>query len=116
AVGAVPAGQVRRSAFFLHGTTVGLNAVLERRGAVVGLLATRGFRDALEIRRGDRPDPYNLFPPPARPLVPRRLRLPVTERIRADGVVHHPLDEADVLQALATFPPDAPNSIPFSFI
>jgi N-methylhydantoinase A len=116
AVGAVPAEQVRRSAFFLHGTTVGLNAVLERRGAVVGLLATRGFRDALEIRRGDRPDPYDLFPPPARPLVPRRLRLPVTERIRADGVVHQPLDEDDVLRALATFRKDGVDSIAISFI
>src|SRR5262245_3224763 len=116
AVGEVPAMQVRRSAFFLHGTTVGLNAVLERRGAVVGLLATRGFRDALEIRRGDRPDPYDLFPPPAQPLVPRRLRLPVTERIRADGVVHHPLDEADVLQALATFREEGVDSIAISFI
>jgi N-methylhydantoinase A len=116
AVGAVPAEQVRRSAFFLHGTTVGLNAVLERRGAVVGLLATRGFRDVLEIRRGDRPDPYDLFPPPARPLVPRRLRLPVSERIRADGVVHEPLGEDDVLQALATFREEGVGSIAISFI
>jgi N-methylhydantoinase A len=116
AVGALPAEQVRRSAFFLHGTTVGLNALLERRGAVVGLLATRGFRDALEIRRGDRPDPYDLFPPPARPLVPRRLRLPVTERIRADGVVHEPLDERDVLQAAATFSEEGVDSIAVSFI
>jgi len=116
AVEAMPAEQVRRSAFFLHGTTVGLNAVLERRGAVVGLLATRGFRDALEIRRGDRPDPYDLFPPAARPLVPRRLRLPVTERIRADGAVHQPLDEDDVLQAAATFREDGVGSIAISFI
>jgi N-methylhydantoinase A len=116
AVGAVPAEQVRRSAFFLHGTTVGLNAVLERRGAVVGLLATRGFRDALEIRRGDRPDPYDLFPPPARPLVPRRLRLPVTERMRADGAVHEPLDEDDVLRAAAAFDEEGVGSIAVSFI
>ena len=99
----VSAEQVRRSEFFLHGTTVGLNSLLERRGAVVGLLATRGFRDALEIRRGDRDDPYDLFPAPARPLVPRRLRLPVTERLRADGAVHVPLEEKDVRGAVATF-------------
>src|SRR5918912_11520 len=96
---AVAADDVRRAAFFLHGTTVGLNSLLQRRGAVVGLLATRGFRDVLEIRRGDREDPYDLFPPPARPLVPRRLRLPVAERIRADGAVHEPLDEDDVRRA-----------------
>src|SRR5262249_17883796 len=56
------------------------------------------------------------FLPPARPLGPRRLRLPVTERIRADGVVHHPLDEADVLQALATFREEGVDSIAISFI
>src|SRR5690349_16055885 len=46
---------------FVHGTTVGLNALLERRGATVGLLVTEGFRDVLELRRGDRSDPYDLF-------------------------------------------------------
>src|SRR5215212_131012 len=85
---ATPPELLRIAEFFLHGTTVGLNALLERRGAVVGLLATRGFRDVLEIRRGDRDEMYNLFwrQPPA--LVPRRLRVPVTERIRANGEIH----------------------------
>jgi N-methylhydantoinase A len=112
----VSAEQVRRSEFFLHGTTVGLNSLLERRGAVVGLLATRGFRDALEIRRGDREDPYDLFPAPARPLVPRRLRLPVTERLRADGAVHVPLEEEDVRGAVATFIEEGVDSVAVSFI
>src|SRR5919198_4036803 len=84
---AVPEELVRGAEFFLHGTTVGLNSLLERRGAVVGLLATRGFRDILEVRRGDRDEPYNLFWTPPPPLVPRYLRLPVTERICADGAV-----------------------------
>ena len=65
-----------RTGYFLHGTTVGLNSLLTRTGAVVGLLATKGFRDILETRRGDRDEPYNLFWRPPAPLVPRRLRLP----------------------------------------
>ena len=113
---AVTPEQVRRAEYFLHGTTVGLNSLLERRGAVVGLLATRGFRDALEIRRGDRDDPYDLFPPPTRPLVPRRLRLPVTERIRADGGVHTSLDEEDVRRAVAVFGEEGVASVAVSFI
>ena len=58
---------IAQTQYFLHGTTVGLNALLERRGANVGLLATKGFRDILEIRRGDRDEMYNLFwqPPPS---------------------------------------------------
>src|ERR687885_2625966 len=67
-------GDLAHGAAFVHGTTVGLNALLERRGATVGLLATRGFRDILEVRRGDREDPYDLFWRPPAPLVPRRLR------------------------------------------
>jgi N-methylhydantoinase A len=113
---AVADDRIGRAEYFLHGTTVGLNSLLERRGAAVGLLATRGFRDALEIRRGDRDDPYDLFPPPARPLVPRRLRLPVTERIRADGAVHAALVEDDVRQALATFGDEGVESVAVSFI
>jgi N-methylhydantoinase A len=113
---AVARAKVRESEYFLHGTTVGLNSLLERRGAVVGLLATRGFRDALEIRRGDRDDPYDLFPPPTRPLVPRRLRLPVTERIRADGAVHTPLAEEDVRRALTVFDDECVASVAVSFI
>jgi N-methylhydantoinase A len=102
--------------FFLHGTTVGLNALLERRGAIVGLLATRGFRDVLEIRRGDRDDMYDLFWKAPDPLVPRRLRLPVEERIRADGTLEAPLVEEDVLQALDLFASEGVDSIAVAFV
>ena len=61
--------------YFLHATTVGLNALLERKGATVGLLTTEGFRDTLEIGRGDRAEMYNLKWNPPKPLVPRKLRL-----------------------------------------
>jgi N-methylhydantoinase A len=112
-VGEIP---VDRSRLFLHGTTVGLNALLERRGATVGLLATRGFRDVLEIRRGDRADMYDLFWSPPEPLVPRRLRLPVSERILADGAIESPLAGEDVLRALELFAAEGVDSIAVAFI
>ncbi len=84
--------EIARCSHFLHGTTVGLNALIERRGATVGLITTTGFRDVLEIGRGDRPDPYDLRPLPKDPLVPRRRRMEVQERISARGTVVRPLD------------------------
>jgi N-methylhydantoinase A len=109
-------GLLQSAEFFLHGTTVGLNALLERRGAAVGLLATEGFRDVLETRRGDRDDPYNLFWRPPEPLVPRDLRLPVTERVLADGAVETPLDPDDVASAYETFRAAGVTSIAIAFL
>ncbi len=108
--------QIQTSQFFLHGTTVGLNALLQRQGARVGLLCTRGFRDILEIRRGDRDEMYNLFWAPAPPLVPRRLRLPVTERVRADGIVHIEIDPDDVAAAYAVFVREEVDTIAIAFL
>jgi len=86
----------------VHGTTVTTNAVLTGDVARVGLLTTRGFRDALAMRRGIREAQYdNRYAAPP-PLVPRWLRLPVTERIDATGAVLTPLDAADVDAALDT--------------
>ncbi len=113
---AVPSELVAASEYFLHGTTVGLNSLLERKGASVGLLATRGFRDVLEIRRGDRDDPYDLFWKHPPPLVPRRLRVPVTERIRADGSIHTPLDEEDVRRAVERFRAEGVDCVAVSFL
>jgi N-methylhydantoinase A len=77
-----------RPAAVAHGTTIVTNAIVERRGAVVGLVATRGFRDVLEIARQNRQHLYDLrLPARSDPLVPRRLRLPVSERMAADGAV-----------------------------
>ena len=112
----VPADLLRSAVYFLHGTTVGLNALLERRGDPVGLLATKGFRDVLEIGRGDRADPYDLFWRRPEPLVPRALRRPVTERVQADGTVLTPLDPADVLQAFAVFAEAGVASIAVAFL
>src|SRR5262245_3091493 len=63
----------------VHGTTVATNALLEGRGALVGLLTTAGHRDIIEMREGLKPERYNLRMPPPAPLVPRELRLPITE-------------------------------------
>src|ERR1700751_2118394 len=84
----------------IHGTTLATNALIERKGAKTALLTTEGFRDVLEIRHENRFEQYdvNIDLPP--PLVPRRLRLPVRERIDAQGNVLVPLDEASVTQAL----------------
>jgi len=101
---------------FVHGTTVGLNALLERRGAVVGLLATKGFRDVLEIRRGDRDDPYDLFWSGPAPLVPRSLRQPIGGRIKADGTEHEPLSHGDVKAAAEAFAAAGVDAVAIAFM
>ena len=78
-----------------HGTTAGLNAFLERRGARVALLTTRGFRDVYELGRANRPDMYNVRYRQPTPLVPRRWIFEIDERLAADGsVIVAPDDEA----------------------
>jgi len=81
---------------FLHGSTVAINTLLERKGAATALLITQGFRDIYEIGRINRPDAYNLFFRKHVPLVRRSLRFEVRERLLADGSVNIPLDEAGV--------------------
>ena len=84
---------VAGASFFVHGSTVTINAVLERKGARTGLITTQGFRDVYEIGRGNRPEGYNLFFKRPVPLVPRDLRLEVDERLYATGEVLTPLGE-----------------------
>jgi N-methylhydantoinase A len=85
----------------VHGTTVATNALLEHRGAKVGLLTTEGHRDVIEMREGLKDDRYNLRLPPPEQLVPRKLRLGVRERMRADGRVETPLDQDSLNRAIA---------------
>jgi len=85
----------------VHGTTVATNALLEHKGAKLGLLTTEGHRDVVEMREGLKDDRYNLRMPPPEQLVPRRLRLPVRERLRADGRVETPLDPQSLEAAIA---------------
>lgn len=86
----------------VHGTTVATNALLERKGARVGLLTTDGHRDVIEMREGLKDDRYNLRMTPPVPLVPRHLRLGVRERLRWDGSVEIPLNRASLRAALDT--------------
>lgn len=90
--------------YLVHGTTIGTNALIERKGARVGLITTRGFRDVLEIARIERPDEglYDMSVDLPEPLVPRFLRLEVDERVGADGEVVKPLDRQSVIGALET--------------
>jgi N-methylhydantoinase A len=84
----------------VHGTTVATNALLERKGARVGLLTTEGHRDVLEMREGLKDDRYDLRQPPPEPLVPRELRLAVRERMRADGRIETALDGRSLDEAI----------------
>jgi 5-oxoprolinase (ATP-hydrolysing)/N-methylhydantoinase A len=77
----------------IHGTTVATNAVLERQGARTALVTTAGFRDVLELRRMRMPDVYDYFWMKPAPLIERRLRFEIDERLAADGTVLVPLSE-----------------------
>ncbi len=90
-----------------HGSTVGTNALLERRGAVTALVTTAGFEDVLAIGRQDRPSLYDLDQTVEPPLVPEERRLGVAERVYFDGRVGTPLEPAEVARvasALASIP------------
>jgi N-methylhydantoinase A/oxoprolinase/acetone carboxylase beta subunit len=87
----------------VHGTTLVTNAVIERQGAITGMLATSGFSDILDMGFERRYDLFDLrvkYPPP---LVPRRLRIEVAERVRFDGSIETPLDEVAVQAAAKRF-------------
>src|SRR3954463_13165349 len=90
------ASDFRSAGLFLHGSTVAINTILERKGAKTALLITEGFRDIYEIGRINRPDAYNLFFRKHVPLVERALRFEVKERVLADGEIERPLDEAEI--------------------
>lgn len=91
---------LRNTLRIVHGTTVATNALLERKGARVAMLTTEGHRDVIEMREGLKPERYNLRLAPPPPLVPRHMRLPVRERLRADGSVATPLDAASLGAAI----------------
>jgi N-methylhydantoinase A len=84
-----------RAATFLHGTTTGTNALLERRGARTAFLVTRGFRDILVLARQNRPNLYDWFQAKPDPYVPRELCVEIDERLSPQERARRPLDEAD---------------------
>jgi N-methylhydantoinase A/oxoprolinase/acetone carboxylase beta subunit len=85
-------GFVGKMGEVIHGTTLVINAIIERKGARTGLITTKGFKDVLELGREIRYAPYDIFSEYPKPLVPRRFRLEVDERIRSDGTVLKNLD------------------------
>jgi N-methylhydantoinase A len=85
----------------IHGTTLVINAIIERKGAKTGLITTQGFRDVLELGREIRYDAYDIFAEYPLPLVPRALRLEVAERIASDGRVISALEAEDVQQVIS---------------
>src|SRR3990172_8760868 len=88
------------TSYFVHGSTVIINALTERKGVKTGLITTKGFRDVLEIGRANRPDIYNMYYTKPKPFVPRYLRLEVEERVNYKGEVLTALKEADVRAAV----------------
>ena len=94
----------------VHGTTIATNAILENKGVRTAMVTTKGFRDVLEFRRLRFPDLFSLDYTPPKPLVPRRRRFGVDERMMHDGSVRRPLDETSldcVLNDLEEAKPDA---------
>ncbi|TVQ31799.1 MAG: hydantoinase/oxoprolinase family protein [Geminicoccaceae bacterium] len=100
----------------VHGTTLATNAIIERKGARTALVTTEGFRDTLEIADEGRFDQYDVFLVKPAPLVPRRLRFTVPERIDAQGRVRLPLDEAAVLAVAGELAKAEVESVAISFL
>ena len=104
-------GFVKATEHVIHGTTLVINAVIERKGARTAVIATRGFADILEMRREIRYDIYDIGAVYPAPLVERNARREVTERVTSDGGVLAPLDEADASQVLAALAAEGVESV-----
>src|SRR3954467_6781049 len=103
-------------AVFVHGTTLATNAIIERKGGKTALIATQGFRDVIEIADESRYDQYDIFIDKPRPLVPRRLRFTVPERVDVNGAVRLPLDEAAARAVAAELRREAIESVAVAFL
>ena len=99
-----------------HGTTIGINAVIERKGSKTALLTTKGFRDLLEIGRQKRPHLYDLHVKRPPPIIPRYLRIPITERIDRDGKNIILLREDEVLDSINKFKDEKIESVAILFL
>jgi N-methylhydantoinase A len=104
--------------YLVHGTTIGTNALIERKGAQTGLITTEGMRDILDIGRIERPDAglYDIFVDTPQPLVPRYLRREVRERVGVDGAVVIPLDEETAREEVRFLKEQAVEAIAICFI
>ena len=101
---------------FGHGTTVGTNALIQRRVGKVAMVTSRGFRDLLEIGRQTRPKVYDMHQDFPKPLVPRWLRYEVSERMRADGIVHVPLNEGELKEVAAALEKEKIDCVAVCFL
>ena len=107
---------LRQTERIVHGTTVATNALLEMKGARVGLLTTEGHRDIIEMREGLKDDRYNLRQPPPVQLVPRNRRVGVRERIRPDGRVETALDRASLVAAIDTLKREGVEAVAICYL
>jgi len=111
-----PLDEVKR---IVHGTTVGTNAVIERKGAKIGLITTRGFKDLIEIGRTQRLVPNSMFRPKfirPKPLVPRHLRFEVGERTHARGKVVKKIDQKQLDRVIESMEGEGLESIAVCFL
>jgi len=99
----------------VHGTTAGTNAILQRRGAVCGLLTTAGFRDILELRRRERPTPYGLTGD-FEPLIPRDRRLEISERTDAAGAILSTPSEGEIIEAARRLLAEGVEAVAVAFL
>ncbi|WP_323114610.1 hydantoinase/oxoprolinase family protein [Pseudomonas guariconensis] len=118
ATGKTPAEIIASCDLCINGTTVALNALIERTGVKVGLLCTEGHEDSLEIRLGHKEEGYRYDPhyPPAYMIVPRHLRRPVAGRILSDGREHAALDERAIHEAIEYFRAEGVEAVAISFV
>lgn len=100
----------------VHGSTIVLNTILQERGARVALVTTRGFRDVLELGRGNRRDIYDLFYTQPEPLVPRHHRFEITERLDHRGDVVTPLNEDEVAELVGAIEAQRPEAVAICFL
>jgi N-methylhydantoinase A len=109
-------GYASRTRSLAHATTLVANIVIERKGARTALLATRGFRDVLELRRHVRVTTYELWADPPEPLVARSLRIPVTERTASDGRILTPVDPKEIEEIARLLRRERVESVAIAFL
>jgi N-methylhydantoinase A len=102
--------------FFAHGTTIVINALLSRKGAKTGLITTKGFRDVLEIARGNRPDLFNFYFKKPEPFVPRHLRREADERSSYRGEILKVIDVNELDRIVADFKREGVEAIAICFL
>ena len=117
-LGVSPEDIISQSDLCINGTTVGLNALIQHKGSLVGLVCTKGHEDSIEIRLGHKEDGYRYDPdyPPAVMLSPRYLRRGIGERIISNGTIKTPMNEHEVREACKLFIDNDIKTIAVSFI